>query len=207
MADLHDSWRRAWRGVGAGDDGVAVRDAVLAAYAEPHRRYHTLQHLHECIERFGVCIDLAERPGEVEIALWFHDAVYDVTLRDNERRSADWACRAVAASGVAGAVAERIDALVMATCHSTPPTGADAALVVDIDLAILGAEAARFAEYERQIRGEYAGVPDAEFKARRRAVLAGFLARERIYATPRLRTELEQRARANLSLAIAGNVA
>jgi predicted metal-dependent HD superfamily phosphohydrolase len=96
----------------------------------------------------------------------------------------------------------------MATRHATatPATG-DEALLVDLDLAILGAERARFAEYGRQIRSEYAHVPAAEFRAKRSAVLAAFLARDPIYRTPRLRAELETRARKNLALAIAGNVA
>jgi len=202
---LARSWRRAWDTLGATGDGAAVRDALLAAYGEPQRSYHTLQHLRECIERFGACRDLAARPAEVEIALWFHDAVYDVRRHDNERRSADWARAALA--GAAADIVVRVDALVMATRHATAtPGNADEELLVDIDLAILGADAARFGEYEAQIRREYAHVPEAEFRAGRSAVLAAFLARDPIYRTPRLRPELEARARANLALAIAGNV-
>ena len=208
MADLQRSWKRAWQGLGAGDDGASVSAALLAAYDEPQRSYHTLQHLHECIDRFETCTDLTVRPAEIEIALWFHDAVYDVFRADNERRSAEWARDATVASGVPAEVAERIAALVLATKHSTAmPASVDEQLLVDIDLAILGANRKRFAEYERQIRREYAHVPEPVFQAKRRALLAGFMARERLYGTPRLHDELEERARANLSLAIAGNVA
>jgi len=208
MADLQRSWKRAWQGLGAGDDGASVSAALLAAYDEPQRSYHTLQHLHECIDRFETSTDLTVRPAEIEIALWFHDAVYDVFRADNERRSAEWARDATVASGVPAEVAERIAALVLATKHSTAmPASVDEQLLVDIDLAILGADRKRFAEYERQIRREYAHVPEPVFQAKRRALLAGFMARERLYGTPRLHDELEERARANLSLAIAGNVA
>ena len=208
MADLQRSWKRAWQGLGAGDDGASVSAALLAAYDEPQRSYHTLQHLHECIDRFETCTDLTVRPAEIEIALWFHDAVYDVFRADNERRSAEWARDATVASGVPAEVAERIAALVLATKHSTAmPASVDEQLLVDIDLAILGANRKRFAEYERQIRREYAHVLEPVFQAKRRALLAGFMARERLYGTPRLHDELEERARANLSLAIAGNVA
>src|SRR6185295_1221583 len=114
--------------------------------------------------------------GEVEIALWFHDAVYDVHRHDNERRSADWARDALAGAGVAATAIARVEALVMATRHATTtPGSADEELLVDIDLAILGADAARFAEYAAQIRREYAHVADAEFRAGRSAVLAAFL--------------------------------
>lgn len=207
MADLQHSWIRAWREIGARDDGTGIRAALLAAHGEAQRIYHTLQHLRECLHRFETCIDLAERPAEVETALWFHDAVYDVRRSDNEQRSADWARDAALASGAPADVAGRIHSLVMATRHSSRPIGADEQLLVDIDLAILAADQERFAEYERQIRREYAHVGEPEFQAKRRAILAGFLARDRLYGTPRLRDELEQRARANLSRAIAGKLA
>lgn len=128
---------------------------------------------------------------------------HDVQRSDNEARSADWLREAAGAGGVAGEVSDRICALIMATRHASLPSGVDQQLLVDIDLAILAAGEARFAEYEGQIRAEYAFVPEATFAARRRAVLATFLARERIYSTPRLHDELEPRARANLVNAIA----
>ncbi len=201
--DLASSWRRAWRGIGARSDGEAPFAEVTAAYREPHRRYHTLQHLGECIalfERFGA---VAAHPAEVEVCLWFHDAVYDVKRSDNEARSADWLREAALADGVTAGVAERACALVLATRHDALPSGADQALLVDIDLAVLGADEARFDEYERQIRAEYDFVPAPTFAARRRSILAALLSRPRIYSTSRLHDLLEQRARRNLARSIA----
>jgi len=203
--DLEVSWRRAWRGLGARSDGVPLREALLAAWREPQRHYHTLQHLGECIGLFERVGALAAHPAEVEAGLWFHDAVYDVQRSDNEARSADWLRNAASDDGVAGDVAERVCALILATRHAALPSGADEQLLVDIDLAILAADDERFAEYERQIRAEYAFVPEATFVARRRSILAAFLDRERIYSTPRLHDELERPARANLARAIAGH--
>jgi len=203
--DLAVSRRRAWRGIGARSDGDAVRAAVMAAWREPHRRYHTLQHLGECIALFERVGALAAHRAEVEVGLWFHDAVYDPQRSDNEARSADWLREAARADGVADAVVERICALIMATRHAALPSGVDAQLLVDIDLAILAAAAPRFAEYEGQIQAEYAFVADATFVARRHAVLAAFLARERIYSTARLHDELEPQARVNLARAVAAH--
>ena len=204
-ANLQASWRRCWRGIGARSDGDTLLAALLAAWREPQRRYHTLQHLCECIDLFERVGALATHPAQVEVALWFHDAVYDVERSDNEARSADWLREAAGADGVAGDVVERTCGLVMATRHAALPSGIDAQLLVDIDLAILAAAEPRFAEYERQIRAEYAFVADATFVDRRHAVLSTFLERERIYSTPRLHDELEARARANLARAIAGH--
>ena len=203
MADLQASWARAWRGLGAVGAGEATREALALAWSEPQRKYHTLQHLGECLGRFETLAALAAHPAEVEAALWFHDAVYDVHRADNEQRSAVWAERAARGGGADAAVAARLHALVMVTRHTGVPQGEDEALLVDIDLSILGASAERFAEYEAQIRAEYGHVPEALFAERRSAILRAFLGRDRIFRTARLHDELETRARANLAGAIA----
>jgi predicted metal-dependent HD superfamily phosphohydrolase len=200
---LRASWSDAWRALGASADDALLAE-LLARYAEGQRAYHTLQHLGECLVHLARERDGAERPAEVALALWFHDAIYDVHRHDNEARSADWARQAARRAGLAPEVAERLHALVMATRHDAQPVGADARLLVDIDLAILGATPARFAEYERQIRIEYAHVPPAVFEPRRRQILGGFLARDPLYLTAPMRTRLEAAARANLGQAVAG---
>ncbi|MCB0087254.1 MAG: hypothetical protein KDE54_05020, partial [Caldilineaceae bacterium] len=97
----------------------------------------------------------------------------------------------------------RVKEHILATRHATPPQGQDQALLVDIDLAILGAESERFEEYEAQIRAEYSDVPSPLFRRKRRQILEGFLARSSIYATPELRQRFEERARQNIARAIA----
>jgi len=200
-AALRASWTAAWRALGAAADDALLAE-LLARYGEAQRAYHTLQHLGECLVHLARERDGAERPAEVALALWFHDAIYDVQRHDNEARSADWARQAALRAGLAPEVAERLHALVMATRHDVQPVGADARLLVDIDLAILGATPARFAEYERQIRIEYAHVPPAVFEPRRRQILGGFLARDPLYLTAPMRIRLEAAARANLGRAV-----
>jgi predicted metal-dependent HD superfamily phosphohydrolase len=180
---------------------------LLAAYGEPQRKYHTLQHLRECLDLFALVEERATHPAEVALALWFHDAVYDVHQSDNEERSAAWAVDALRNGGAAAAVAERIHALVMATRHRAVPAQADERLLVDIDLAILGAPPRRFAQYERQIRAEYGHVAPALFVTRRHAILRAFLDREHLYATAHLRARFEAPARANLARALAARIA
>lgn len=201
---LHPSWERAWRGLGAQGTGHALRDDLLRRYAEPHRRYHTLQHLGECLQLFDRVRAAADHADEVEIALWFHDAVYDLQAADNEERSALWAREALLHAGVAPAAARRVHDLVLATRHAQAPVTRDEQVLVDVDLSILGAPPERFAEYERQIREEYAHVPEIVFTVKRRAILASFLERTAIYSVPVLHQQLEHRARANLARAVAG---
>ena len=208
------SWQRAWSAlVGTGTDappgdtlrtrdGQALRDELLARYAEPQRKYHTRQHLEECLALFDEVGGLAAHPAEVEMALWFHDAIYDVKGSGNEERSADWAHEALLAAGVACDIADRVRQLVLVTKHDGVPASVDEQVLVDIDLAILGAERPRFDEYERQIRDEYGYVPGFLFRRKRRQILRTFLDRPVLYSTPALRERLDARARENLRRAI-----
>jgi predicted metal-dependent HD superfamily phosphohydrolase len=208
------SWHRAWSalvgvrvgapvGEGAAErDGTALRDELLTRYAGPQRKYHTRQHLEECLALFDEVGDLAVHPAEVEMALWFHDAIYDVKGSGNEDRSAEWAHEALLAAGVTRDVADRVRQLVLVTKHDGVPANVDEQVLVDIDLAILGAERPRFDEYERQIRDEYAYVPGFLFRRKRRQILRIFLDRPVLYSTPALRERLDARARENLRRAI-----
>ncbi|GAA3567674.1 hypothetical protein GCM10022265_16670 [Marinobacter xestospongiae] len=207
---LQRSWQRAWTGLSPTRSGTgdALCQQLLTAWQEPQRHYHTLQHLSECLLTFEHQRHHCQQPAEVEMALWFHDAVYQVRSGDNEARSAEWARQALAEAGIAESRVDRVVALVMATCHgadegSTTTSGdPDRALLVDIDLAILAAEPARFAEYELQVRQEYRWVPGWLYRRKRRQVLAGFLERTRLYQTPALYQSWETRARDNLRQAL-----
>lgn len=195
-----EGWRRAWVELGI-PASARLRDLfadIIARYAEPHRFYHTGQHLAECLERWAELREQTDHPAEVELALWFHDAIYDTHSDSNEARSADLALSAVLSLGGDAASARRIQDLILSTRHATIPVGQDAQLIVDTDLAILGAEYARFVEYEHQIRQEYAWVPERIFRERRASVLRGFLERPFLFSTDLFRARYERRVRANI---------
>ncbi|KNZ32222.1 MAG: hypothetical protein AD742_13765 [Methylibium sp. NZG] len=186
-------------------NGDALLSELLSRYAEPHRSYHKLQHLGECLDGFDTVAHFAERPAEVEAALWFHDAIYELASHRNEEDSAMWAQQALTSAGVAAEAVARVASLVLATKHTALPERPDERLLVDIDLSILGAHPARFAEYEAQIRIEYAFVPEAVFRSKRRAILQAFLDRPHIFSTLHFRAALEPTARVNLARAVAQN--
>lgn len=187
-----------WRALGAEQCDETLRDGLIARYDAPQRHYHTTQHLAELFALWPLVARDAEHPAEVELAIWYHDAVYDATRSDNEARSAELAMDAMRDAGVPVEASERVERLIMATRHEAVPPGRDAQVLVDLDLAILGASAERFDEYEAQVRAEYAFVPDVLFRRGRAAVLASIAERERIYMTPVLHDRLEASARANL---------
>lgn len=172
----------------------ALYQDLVARYREPHRRYHTLQHLEECFARFDELRALAEHPRDVELAIWFHDAIYDTRRSDNEARSAAWG------RSVAG---ERVHDLVMATRHEAAPRSADEKALVDVDLWILGAPRERFDEYEAQVREEHGWVPAIIYRRKRRQVLESIAARPTIYNTAAFVQRYEKQARENLARSLA----
>ncbi len=201
---LNASWQRCWHELAMQGDSRPLFEELLVRHAEPHRRYHTLQHLSECLAWCEMARPLAVQPAEIELALWFHDAIYQLQAVDNEQQSADWACAALTAAAltaaaVPAAAVDRVAQMVLATRHAAPPATADEQLVVDIDLAILGAAEPRFAEYETQIRDEYAFVPAAIYREKRREILQSFLARDKIYRSHFFFARLESSARSNLA--------
>jgi dimethylargininase len=202
VVPLRMRWERTWSALGRAPR-VGEFDALLARYAAPQRHYHTAQHLAEVFGHWDRVRTDAVRPAEAELALWYHDAIYDPQRSDNEAASAALARDAIVASGLGQEVAARVEALILATRHDGAPAPGDAALVVDVDLAILGERESRFDEYERQVREEYAWVPGFIFRRKRAEVLRLFLARPAIYSSAEMRAWGEARARANLARSLA----
>lgn len=196
-------WHATWQSLCGEPGDAALLQALVARYSEPHRHYHTLQHLDACLRHLPDLRALATHPDEVALALWFHDAIYDIGAADNERRSADWAVESLLSARVEVAVAQRVFALVMVTRHEVAPRTVDEQVMLDVDLAILGARAWVFDGYEGQVRAEYRTVPEPLFRANRRRILQGFLARERIYHTDPFHGRFETQARRNLARSIA----
>ncbi|MDF9875044.1 DUF4031 domain-containing protein [Cellulosimicrobium cellulans] len=138
-----------------------------------------------------------------QLALWFHDAVHDGESGRDEERSADLADARLAGHLDAAAVAEVVRLVLVTTDHSPAAGDGPGALVSDADLAILGSAPDRYARYARQVRAEYAHVPDDAFRAGRAAVLRGLLGDGPLFRTPQGATLWEARARANLTTELA----
>jgi len=185
-------------------DAYPVFDHLVAAYAEPWRYYHTLEHIAETLKVLTKLLDQAEDAFAIMLACWFHDAVYDAQKHDNEAQSAELAMALLRPIGVAEVHLQRIDALIRATAHfDEAAIVGDAVLLVDADLAILGSAEVRYQRYANDIRREYAHVPDADYQQGRLRVLRNFLAQPQIYHTERMFAVGEEPARANLQAEIA----
>jgi predicted metal-dependent HD superfamily phosphohydrolase len=186
--------------------GIAARlqdyRRVVRGWSSRGRRYHTPKHLEACLREFDGVRSLALYPGEVEMALWFHDAVYSTWRSDNEARSAELAGEIMRSGGAQSPSIQRVKATILATRHQEDAPNEDAALVVDIDLSILGQAEDVYQEFERNIRREYWWVPRRRYVAGRCLILKSFLQRSTIYHFDEFRTRYEAIARLNLTAAI-----
>ncbi|MET4027818.1 putative metal-dependent HD superfamily phosphohydrolase [Marinobacter sp. MBR-99] len=177
-------------------------DALHAAYSEKRRFYHTVDHIDAMLTHFDGVKDIAERPEELELAIWFHDAIYKPLSKTNELDSANWAQEFLASRGYGEAGIERVHNLIMATLHNGSVKGQDEQIIVDIDLAILGASPGVYDQFERNVRKEYRLVPWFIYRKKRKELLQSFLDRSGIYNLGSFKDRFERVARDNLNRTI-----
>ena len=197
-----ERWTAACARAGAVMDVVESYHALCASYTEPPRAYHNLSHVDQCLAAFDQLAARAEHPVAVELAIWFHDAIYDTHLAENEARSAEFAVHTLGGMGLPAPICRHVAALILHTRHDQAPTTRDGEIIIDVDLAILASPREEYDDYEAQIRQEYAWVDAILFRSKRREFLTTLLHRSHIYHTPLFRTACEAPARHNLQRAI-----
>lgn len=192
-------WESLWERLSVNASPMGGFGGLCAAYSEPHRHYHNLLHLDECLRELDTVADQAVQPGALEMALWFHDAIYDPQdSSENEELSAKWSQDWLEEAKAPKPLIQTVRSLILMTRHHLPDATPDAAWMCDIDLAILGQSEERFWEYECAIRQEYAAVPEQTYLQGRRHVLETFLRRKCIYVTEMFADRYEAAARSNL---------
>ncbi len=198
---LISRWHRLTEQLGAvAGSTQGLLDTLLAHYTEPHRHYHTEAHIEDVLAGIDWLRSAGEpvrEPAEVELAAWFHDAIYEPGAADNESRSAQLAVEALGESGIAPQRLTRVSELVLATEHHVPD-GPDAALLVDADLAVLGRDLDAYVVYARAIRAEYGHVADDGYRQGRAAVLQTLLDRPLLYHTRAMSVSRTHRAQENM---------
>ena len=205
MSEEDELWAAWTMAVGAGHDALAALDDVVGRHRQPHRRYHgvrhvtwVVRHVHELAADWPVS-DL----GAVLAAAFYHDAVYDPRATDNEDQSARLAARVLGELGWSVDRRETVARLVRATAGHVADGDAGCAVLLDADLAVLGAEPAAYQAYVTGVRAEYAHVDAAAWRTGRAAVLRDLLARRPLYATEPARARWEARAGANMAAELA----
>lgn len=194
--DLSDRWPL--------PDAPALRDELLAAYADPARGYHDTRHLAEVLDRLDELAGAGTPYDAVPVLLaaWFHDAVYDGE-RDAEERSAAWAEDSLPGLVAPEVVAEVARLVRLTETHRPADDDANGCALSDADLAILAAPGERYASYTSAVRREYAHLDDDVFRAGRASVLAALADKQPLFHTPYARERWESPARANLERELA----
>ncbi|HEY7224442.1 MAG TPA: metal-dependent phosphohydrolase [Micromonosporaceae bacterium] len=199
MGDLLTSWRAA---LPTAPTELAARIGadLLGRWGEPHRHYHTVDHLAFVLAVVDEHHGHADDADAVRLAAWYHDAVYDPHRVDNEEASALLAETALPALGVTQARVAEVARLVRLTAGHDPAAGdRNGELLTDADLAVLASPAETYAAYTAAVRREYAHVSDPYFATGRASVLHTLLNLPHLFHVPVLRERWENTARANLS--------
>ena len=177
-----------------------TREELAAIYTAPGRHYHNLAHIEDCLAALAQVDGLSSlERGILAEAIWWHDVVYDPTRSDNEERSAELAELHVRAD-----ISHEVGRLIRLTkTHDVAADDRLGAILISIDLSILGAEPARYDAYAAAIRQEFIHVSDADYRDSRAAVLRRFAARPVIYPDAGFAAKYDQRARDNLARELA----
>ena len=170
-------------------------------YAEPARHYHTWKHVQTIIKTLYEYEARKESDfAALYLACLYHDVIYDTRAKDNEEQSARLAESRLNELGMAPEIIARCAELIRATWkHELPDDSFSAALFLDADLLILGAEREIYDWYAGAIRREYEWVPQERYREGRAGVLRRFLDRPKIFFSENIAKEYEAPARRNLT--------
>lgn len=204
MTDLNKRWLDLFTSLGVDPDKAREEYAKLVEnYNEAGRYYHNFDHIGMVFETADAMRHMAEDYTLIEIAIWFHDVVYDPRAKDNEVRSAAYARRVLGEMGLPEEMIERVSDLILATItHIAQDGDIDAQILLDADLAPLAYDQNVFFEQSDSLRQEFYYIPDEQYSENRVKALRSFLERERIYQTEKMYDALEEKARDNLTQAI-----
>lgn len=175
-------------------------EKLYKAYTGPGRHYHNLAHIEGLLTYIDQYEAQLKDTDALRLAVWFHDAVYQIFKNNNELQSADMAYQALQELGFDKNRTTTIHRWIAATDHRHPATEGDTdlAFLLDIDLATLAAGCETYKTYTQQVRQEYSVFPTFLYNRGRRKVLQQFLSKASIYQTPWLRDIWETPARENL---------
>lgn len=179
--------------------GESIFNDLVTAYSNSTRYYHNLQHIQQLLTVANLMKDEAKNFPVIELAIWFHDVIYDSQAQDNEVKSAAYAEQVLTSLEIDDLTIQSVKQLILKTqSHQTDLEDYDSQIFLDADLSILGASQTKYQIYSQAIRQEYAWLSQSDYYLGRKKVLESFLARTRIYQTEYLFKQLENKARFNL---------
>ncbi len=198
--------KKRWVGLFDSDkDSAIIKVAfnnLVSRYTETHRYYHRLEHVIACLALVDEISDSISHLLNVELAIWFHDVIYDPNKSDNEEMSAKYAKAFLESIKLSSCEIEKIEHLIRLTKHPSSPVTSDEKYLIDIDLSILGANDQLYDSYEVWIRKEYALIPNFLYSKGRKKLLNSFVKLDNIYQTAYFYEKYEIQARQNINRAL-----
>ncbi len=197
-----ERWETLWKNADSPQNAEGLFHQLIKAYSAKNRAYHNINHIQMCLSEFDRVKDRLNDPTEVELAIWFHDVIYNPRSLYNEEKSAEFATSNLNTCGISPIRINKVRELILATKHDRSINDSDTKYLVDIDISILGYPPEIYEYYENCIRKEYKWVPKIMYKKKRREVLLSFLDRGQIYQTRFFFDNYELQSRFNLENAI-----
>lgn len=181
-------------------------DRLYFEYSAWSRHYHNLSHIYSLLNLSELYRSDLKDPNLVDLAIWFHDAVYDSSKKDNEQQSAilfeDLMQQFLTIQDL-----EQVKSLILSTSKHIPlkPEDSDHQYFLDFDLAILSSDKLTYSAYSDAIREEYNSLfTFLVYNGGRKKVLKSFLDRESLYFSTYFKENFESEARKNLEWEILG---
>ena len=190
-------WERCLPGCHAAG-AASVFNTLEQRYSEPHRCYHTPEHIEHCLRQHDLASDLMDEPDAVEMAIWFHDVIYNVPTDDNELLSAEL-FKQLAGDDANPDFCNTVYDMILATQHRHEPNSNDDKILVDVDLSSFGLPWEEMRRDSENVRREFPNTSDAEFYASHNRFMRALLDRPTFFATEFFRDRYESQARANIA--------
>jgi predicted metal-dependent HD superfamily phosphohydrolase len=201
--DLQSRFEALWRGAVGTDSAARAWRALETGYGEPQRAYHNWSHIGAMLSGLDEASGEAEFDDmnfdEVELAIFFHDAIYDPRAKDNERKSAELFLDVCDEGASSQTNTRHIADMILATATHAGHADLATRLLLDLDLRVLGGAPEHYAAYAEAVRSEYSFVPDKAWRDGRSAVLKRFLDRDRLFQTAHFLRLCEEQARKNIA--------
>lgn len=200
---LESEWRKDAARFSA-SEAPKIFASLIARHSEPQRDYHGLSHLTALLALLNKHAPHIAPGSPNRLAIWWHDAIYDPTAKDNEEQSVVLARADLAKLGASSVLVEDVATIIFATKnHWAGPSLGEHDLFLDADIAILGAPHAIYDAYTAAVRKEYAWAPDDAFRNGRSAFLSKALTWPRLFRTDTFETAYAAQARANIQRELA----
>jgi len=190
---------------------------LIEHYTEAHRAYHRLEHLEYLFDLHDKYWYLADDRDALELAIWFHDVIYDTKKvrersESNELLSERYAREVMSKFGISSTLQNVVSGLIMVTRHIPGSARTrDEMLMADMDWSPLGCPWKQFAQNGMQLEFEElkSGANAEDVRKGRVAFLAAALehkdGREVVhpqYYLPEFQKKFEKQAIRNMKRAL-----